>query len=64
MQDGHEVRVSFTVGEPLPGQLKHLSSTFCVYVNLFHIKKKTVKSISKDVLKVQRFLKKDVSVLE
>lgn len=41
MQDGHEVRVSFTVSQPLPGQLKHLSRTFCVYVNLFHGKKKS-----------------------
>lgn len=36
VQNGHEVRVGFTVSQPLPGQLKHLSGTFCVYVDLFH----------------------------
>lgn len=41
VQDGHEVRVSFTMGQPLPRQLKHLSCTFCVYVNLFRMKKKS-----------------------
>ena len=44
------------MGEPLPGQLKHLSSTFCVYVNLFHIKKK-----SKSGIQVLQFLQGKVS---
>lgn len=41
VQDGHEVRVGFTVSQPLPGQLKHLSCTFCVYVNLVYRKNKS-----------------------
>lgn len=46
VQNGHEVRVGFTVGQPLPGQLKHLSCTFCVYVNLFYRKPKPSQSSS------------------
>lgn len=41
VQDGHEVRVGFAVSQPLPGQLKHLSRTFCVYVNLVYRKNKS-----------------------
>lgn len=41
VQDGHEVRVGFAVSQPLPGQLKHLSCTFCVYVNLVYRKNKS-----------------------
>lgn len=45
VQNGHEVRVGFTVGQPLPGQLEHLSCTFCVYVNLFYRKNKAESNI-------------------
>lgn len=34
VQDGHKVRVRLCVSQPLPRQLKHLSCTFGVYVNL------------------------------
>lgn len=56
VQDGHEVRVSFTMGQPLPGQLKHLSCTFCVYMHLFRMEKK-----SKSNIQVPQFLPHKVS---
>lgn len=34
VQDGHKVRVCLCVSKPLSRQLKHLSCTFGVYVNL------------------------------
>lgn len=45
VQNGHEVGVGFAVGEPPPGQLKHLSGAFCVYVNLVYRKNKVGSNI-------------------
>lgn len=45
VQDGHEVRVGFAVGQPPPGQLEHLRGAFCVYVNLVYRENRAESSI-------------------
>lgn len=60
VQNGHEVGVGFAVGQPSPGQLKHLSGAFCVYVNLVYRKTKPNQTSNSLILPI----KEDANTIE